>query len=128
MNLSREPLRIQTSFLPTMPRHYVYVVSLVMLLLVLSACATVDLGHEFDLKTFEARVQHGVTTRDQVRDWLGDPKSTGVSVDTSGTHFEQWTYLHGKGRLPGMKDARFKILQIKFDREGRVQGYEFSED
>lgn len=96
--------------------------------LVLSACASIQLGRDFDLRVFETRVQHGVTTRAQVRDWLGEPKSTGVSVDTNGRRFEEWTYLYGQGRLHAMKNASFKILQIKFDQEGLVQGYEFSAD
>jgi outer membrane protein assembly factor BamE (lipoprotein component of BamABCDE complex) len=98
------------------------------LALILSACASIKLGREFDLQAFETRVQQGETTRAQVQDWLGNPTSTGVSVDTSGRRFEEWTYYSGQGRLPGMKDASFKILQIKFDQDGVVRGYEYSAD
>ena len=94
----------------------------------LGACASVQLGHDFDLQTFENRAQYGVTTRTQVHEWLGDPRSTGVAVDVDGRHYEEWTYLAGTGHLPGMKDARFKILQIKFDEQGIVRGYEYTKD
>ena len=120
--------KIQTFYSSMKVRRYMNPIRLMALALVLSACSTVKLGQDFDLQAFEARVQHGVTTRAQVHDWLGDPKSTGISMDTNGRQFEEWTYLHGQGRLPGMKDARFKILQIKFDKEGVVRGYEFSAD
>jgi len=98
------------------------------LALILSACANVRFGQDFDLRVFETRVQHGVTTRAEVRDWLGEPKSTGISVDTNGRRFEEWTYLYGQGRIHAMQNASFKILQIKFDQQGLVQGYEFSAD
>jgi len=109
-------------------RRSVNIIALMALVLVLSACAMVRLGHEFDLQAFETRVQQGITTRAQVRDWLGNPKSTGISVDSIGHRFEKWTYFYGQGRLPGMKDASFKILEVKFDQEGLVRGYDYSAD
>ena len=120
--------QIQTRLSIMSARRSTSVVRLVALTLVLSACANVKLGREFDLQAFESRVQQGVTTRAQVQDWLGNPKSTGVSVDTNGHRYEQWTYFSGQGRLPGMNDASFKILQIKFDQQGLVRGFEYSAD
>ena len=106
----------------------IHVIWLIAFACVLSACASVQLGRDFDLQSFENRVQHGVTTRAQVLEWLGEPRSTGVSVEVDGRRYEEWTYLSGEGHLPGMKDARFKILQIKFDQQGVVRSYEFTKD
>ena len=96
------------------------------LLLALPACASIEVGREFDLAAFDARVQRGVTTRAEVQAWLGAPAALGASVEASGERHEQWTYYHGTGRMPGMRDARFRILQIKFDRQGVVRAYNWS--
>jgi len=96
--------------------------------LVLAACASVQIGNEFDLQTFENRVQYGVTTRAQVHEWLGEPRSMGVAVDVDGRRYVEWTYLSGHAHMPGMKDARFKILQVKFDQQGIVRSYEYTKD
>jgi outer membrane protein assembly factor BamE (lipoprotein component of BamABCDE complex) len=92
----------------------------------LTACSTVQMGHDFSLSTFESRVERGTTTQAQVRGWLGAPAGTGMAMDTGGTRFEEWTYYYGEGQLPDMSDARLKILQIKFDRQGVVRGYSWS--
>jgi hypothetical protein len=97
-------------------------------LLLLSACATVEVGREFDLKAFDARVQRGVTTQADVRAWLGAPAGLGTSVESTGERHEQWTYYHGEGRFPGLKRAAFKMLQIKFDARGVVRAYNWSGD
>jgi hypothetical protein len=49
-----------------------------------------------------------------------------MSVESTGERYEQWTYYHGKGRLPGMADARVSILQIKFDPRGVLRAYNWS--
>lgn len=95
-------------------------------LLLLSACATVRVGREFDLSTFEAGVRPGVTTQADVRGWLGTPAGIGTSVETSGERYQQWTYYRGEGRFPDASDARLKILQIKFDSRGVVRAYNWS--
>ena len=94
----------------------------------LSACATVKMGHDFDLHAFKSQVQRGETTRAQVHEWLGPPNSSGIVVDTGGSEFDEWTYFFGTGKLGKMEQAKLKILQIKFDQQGRVQGYNFSQD
>jgi outer membrane protein assembly factor BamE (lipoprotein component of BamABCDE complex) len=98
----------------------------VLLTLGLTACSTVQIGSAFDLRAFESQVQRGVTTQGQVRGWLGAPTGTGVHVDTNGERYEEWTYYHGTGRLPNMRDAEIKILQVRFDRNGVVRGYNWS--
>jgi len=98
----------------------------VCLLFVLSACATIEVGRQFDLASFESKVQRGMTTQAEVRDWLGAPAGAGMSVESNGERFEQWTYYHVEARPPGMTDARLKILQIKFDQRGFVRAYNWS--
>jgi outer membrane protein assembly factor BamE (lipoprotein component of BamABCDE complex) len=91
-----------------------------------AGCGTVQVGKDYDLTAFSTRVQRGVTTRTDVRLWLGAPSSEGVSVETSGVRYELWTYYRGTGSLPAMSDAHLKMLQVKFDAQGLVQGYEWS--
>ncbi len=92
----------------------------------LVGCSTVTVGNAFDLKTFESKVQRGTTTQAQVRGWLGAPTGTGIHVDTGGERYDEWTYYYGKGALPDMVNAEFRILQIKFDKNGVVRGYNWS--
>lgn len=99
---------------------------LVPLALLLSACGTFQVGHDFDLATFNAKVDRGATTQLQVQSWLGAPDSTGVSVETNGERYAQWTYYYGAGSLSGPTNARVKTLQIKFDRAGIVRAYNWS--
>jgi hypothetical protein len=99
---------------------------LVPLVLVLSACGTFQVGHDFDLAAFDSKVDRGATTQLQVKSWLGAPDSTGISVETSGDRYAQWTYYYGAGNLTGPTNARVKMLQIKFDRAGIVQAYNWS--
>ncbi|OGT04018.1 MAG: hypothetical protein A3F73_04305 [Gallionellales bacterium RIFCSPLOWO2_12_FULL_59_22] len=94
--------------------------------LLLAACSTVQVGQNFDLRTFEMNVERGITTQNQVRAWLGAPTGSGVSVDTGGERFDEWTYYYGSGRLPDMAGAKVKTLQIKFDKQGIVRGYNWS--
>lgn len=96
------------------------------LALFLGGCSTVQLGSDFDLRAFESKVQRGTTTQAQVRGWLGTPTGNGVHVDTSGERYDEWTYYYGNGRLPDMVNAEFKLLQIKFDKNGVVRGYNWS--
>jgi hypothetical protein len=96
------------------------------LVLLISACTTVKVGEEFDISTFTAKVQRGVTTQSDVKGWLGAPAGTGVSVETSGDRYDEWIYYHGAVKVPGSKDSRVRVLQIKFDRNGVVRGYNWS--
>jgi len=91
-----------------------------------AGCSTVEFGSQFDASVFEKNVQRGSTTRTQVQAWLGAPTGKGVSVDTAGERFEEWTYYHGEGQLPRMSNANFRILQIKFDANGVVRAYSWS--
>jgi outer membrane protein assembly factor BamE (lipoprotein component of BamABCDE complex) len=92
----------------------------------LAACGTAQIGRDFDIKSFESRVERGVTTKAQVRDWLGAPTNAGVAVSETGERSDEWTYVFGRGSLPQMSDTLFKYLQIRFDTEGKVRSYSWS--
>ncbi len=94
----------------------------------LTGCAAAQIGHDFDLGTFSSRVEPGATRKADVRTWLGEPVSTGVDVEPGGQRYEQWTYYFGSGRPPGFRDAKFKLLQVKFDPAGVVRAYNWSGD
>lgn len=102
------------------------VVSIAVIACSLAACSTVQIGRDFDVQSAETKIQRGVTTQEQIRTMLGAPVSTGVSVDTSGERFDEWTYYSAYGKLPDMSGARVKMLQIKFDKQGIVRGYNWS--
>lgn len=101
-------------------------ITTVSMILMLAACSTVRVGQDFDLHSFEAKIERGVSTKNQVRAWLGAPTGMGINVDTGGERFEEWTYYSASGRLPDMAGAKVKMLQIKFDKQGIVRGYNWS--
>ncbi|MDH4285266.1 MAG: outer membrane protein assembly factor BamE [Gallionellaceae bacterium] len=101
-------------------------VSLAIIALSLAACVTVKVGQDFDVRSFEAKIERGVTTRDQIRSWLGAPSNTGVNVDTGGDRYDEWTYYFAAGRLTETSVMRVKMLQVKFDKQGVVRGYNWS--
>ncbi|MGB7540745.1 MAG: hypothetical protein WA373_02805 [Burkholderiales bacterium] len=93
----------------------------------LASCAAVQFGRDFDPRAqFETKVERGVTTREAVRGWLGEPTSQGAGVNDRGERFEEWTYYYGKGTLPNLEDANLKVLQIRFDTQGRVVSYSWT--
>jgi outer membrane protein assembly factor BamE (lipoprotein component of BamABCDE complex) len=92
----------------------------------LAACGSFQVGRDFDAHAFEAKIERGVSTQSQVRAWLGAPTGTGINVDTGGERFDEWTYYFAAGKLPDMSGARVKMLQIKFDKQGVVRGYNWS--
>ena len=92
----------------------------------LVACGSVQVGRDFDINAFEPRVQRGTTTQAQVRSWLGSPNSTGFEVDAQGVRNEEWTYFYGQGQLSGSSDAKFKMLKVRYDPQGRVLSYSWS--
>ncbi|MHB8257462.1 MAG: hypothetical protein ACYDHY_10940 [Acidiferrobacterales bacterium] len=94
--------------------------------LLVGACSTVQVGHDFDIRTFASRVERGHTTEAQVRSWLGAPSSTGIIVQADGKRFTKWQYFYGQGRLPRLRGAHLKILEVQFDRRGIVRAYNWS--
>lgn len=106
--------------------HLSRMVSVALIVLSLAACSTVQVGQNFDVGLFKSKVERGISTQNQVRVWLGAPAATGVNVDTGGERFDEWTYYFASGKLPGMSGAQVKMLQIKFDKQGVVRGYNWS--
>lgn len=94
--------------------------------LLLTACGTVQIGRDFDVRAMEAKIERGVTTQNQIRTWLGTPTGSGVNVDTGGERFDEWTYYFASGKLSGISNPAVKMLQIKFDKQGIVRGYNWS--
>jgi hypothetical protein len=94
----------------------------------LVGCAGVEVGRDFDLKTFEARVKHKETTRAEVNTWLGSPSSTGTVVNANGERYEKWNYYYGTGSAWGKEPARVKLLEVQFDSNGRVISYNWAGD
>lgn len=94
----------------------------------LLSCSTTsfEAGRDYDVDAFATKVVRGTTTKDQVRSWLGDPKGTGVSVETTGERYEEWTYYFARGALTNLASTSLKTLRIKFDQQGLVQGFDYS--
>jgi outer membrane protein assembly factor BamE (lipoprotein component of BamABCDE complex) len=92
----------------------------------LGACASVKVGRDFDVGVFAAKLEQGVTTQTQVRSWLGEPTSVGVSLAADGERFDEWDYYYAEGQMSDMSTAKVKILQVKFDRQGKVRSYNWS--
>jgi len=95
-------------------------------IVLLSACGSIKLGRDFDVGVFAAKIEQGVTTQAQVRSWLGEPTSVGVSLATDGERFDEWAYYFAEGEMADMSTAKVKILQIKFDKQGKTRGYNWS--
>ena len=109
-----------------MPSKLISPVIVSLLLFTLAACGTVQAGHDFDLKVFETNVERGVSTQLQVRAWLGMPTGSGVNVDASSEKLDEWTYYFASGKLNDLSGAKIKMLQIRFDKQGIVRSYNWS--
>ena len=94
-------------------------------LLLLSGCASFQVGSDFKLTQFASSVEQGVTTQAQVKEWLGNPQSTGVVVERDGQKLTRWMYYYSKGTLSNMNNARMKTLEVQFDQNGIVRAYDW---
>ena len=92
----------------------------------LCACGSVKLGRDFDGADVATRIEQNVTTQSQVRGWLGEPTSVGVGLAADGERFDEWAYYFAEGELSDMSTAKVKLLQIKFDKRGKVRSYSWS--
>lgn len=94
---------------------------------VAAGCSTtVKVGRDFQYGDFAARARQGETTKAQVEEWLGAPAGRGMVLETDGSKNDQWTYYFGSGRIPSGSDTQFKLLQVKFDAEGKLISYTWS--
>jgi len=53
--------------------------------------------------------------------------SRGFSVTADGTRSEKWAYFYGNGKLPNLNNASLKVLEVEFNLNGVVTGYNWSE-
>ncbi len=102
------------------------IAAILLAIFLLGACSSVKMGRDFDVGVFAAKIEQGVTTQSQVRSWLGEPTSIGVSLATDGERFDEWAYYFAEGEMADMSTAKVKILQVKFDQQGKVRGYNWS--
>lgn len=100
--------------------------AMLLAVLLLSACGTARIGRDFDVGVFAAKIEQGVTTQSTVRSWLGEPNSVGVSLDSGGERFDEWAYYYAEGVMSDLNKTKVKILQIKFDKQGKVRSYNWS--
>ena len=92
----------------------------------LTGCSSVKVGRDFDVQLFNSSAKVNITSMSQVRNWLGEPSSTGVSVDKDGELSDEWMYFYGAGTLSDMQKAKLKILQIRFNKKGVLNSYNWS--
>lgn len=103
----------------------VHVFSLFMILL-LTGCGSIQIGRDFDVKAFENLAKVGETTKAQVREVLGAPKSSGISINRDGERLVEWVYFYATGKVSAMNDAGLKILQVRFQQNGKLRSYNWS--
>lgn len=106
--------------------HYVIHMVLFFMVTLLAGCSTINVGRDFDMQAFENIAKVGKTTKAQVRHKMGSPKNTGVSISRNGERMVEWLYFFASGKLPGMDDAKLKILQIRFDKDDVLRSYNWT--
>lgn len=92
----------------------------------LISCSTIRVGQDFDIQVFSLHAELGKTKKEQVFKWIGKPQSTGISQKADGERLEEWNYFFATGQLPGMKDTKLKMLQIRFDKKGVLRSYNWT--
>ena len=109
------------------PKNYLLLqfISLFIVML-LTGCSPFNIGHDFDVQSFENIAKVGKTTKAQVLNKIGKPKSTGVALNKDGERLVEWIYFYATGKLTGMDDAQLKMLQIRFDQNGIMRSYNWS--
>lgn len=103
----------------------VHIFSLFMVL-VLTGCGSIQIGRDFDVKAFEQMAKVGETSKTQVREILGAPKSSGISLNSDGERLVEWVYFYATGKMSAMDDAGLKILQVRFQQNGKLRSYNWS--
>ena len=96
--------------------------------LLIGACASVTVGRPFDYEAFASQVRVGSSDLSQVQAALGPPIGKGLVAEADGSLYDQWTYYYGRGDMNNAEKNRFKLLQIRFDKAGRVASYNWSGD
>ncbi len=107
---------------------YRTVIGAVTVPLLVAGCASITVGRQFDYEAFASQVRVGATDLAQVQSVLGPPLGKGLVAEADGSLYDQWTYYYGKGDMNNAEKNRFKLLQIRFDKAGRVASYNWSGD
>ncbi len=94
----------------------------------LAGCGTMKVGRDFDYSTFATKVKPGTTDTTQVLQWLGPPIGKGMEVSADGTRLDLWTWYYGQGKMGSDPAREFKMLQVKFDQQGKLVNYVWSGD
>lgn len=100
-------------------------VSLFMVLL-LTGCGSFQIGRDFDVKAFENMAKVGETSKTQVLEVLGPPKSYGISISKDEERLVEWVYFYATGKMSAMEGAGLKVLQIRFEQSGKLRSYNWS--
>lgn len=101
------------------------IIALLCSTLLLGACA-VKFGTDFNPRSFHDWVKRGETTRSQVIEYLGTPTSEGSVILSDGTELKRVLYYYGNGKLHKMKNATFKMLEVRFDSNNKVYSFNYS--
>ena len=96
------------------------------LVLLLTGCGSIQIGRDFDVKAFENMAKVGETSKAQVREVLGAPKSSGISIKRDGERLVEWVYFYATGKMSEMEGAGLKILQVRFEQSGKLRSYNWS--
>jgi outer membrane protein assembly factor BamE (lipoprotein component of BamABCDE complex) len=94
----------------------------------LAGCGSMKVGRDFDYATFASKVKPGTTDISQVSQWLGPPIGKGMEVNADGTRLDLWTWYYGQGKMGSDPAREFKMLQVKFDQQGKLVSYVWSGD
>lgn len=106
--------------------HMLMHVITLFIVMLLAGCSSLQVGRDFDMQAFESIAKVGKTTKAQVLDKLGSPKSTGISLNKDGERLQEWIYFYATGKLTGKEDTQLKMLQIRFDKNGIIRSYNWS--
>jgi outer membrane protein assembly factor BamE (lipoprotein component of BamABCDE complex) len=93
-----------------------------------AGCGTMKVGRDFDYSIFATKVKPGTTDSKEVLEWLGPPIGKGMEVGADGTRLDLWTWYFGEGKMGSDPAREFKMLQVKFDPQGKVSSYVWSGD
>jgi len=107
--------------------HHSVIAALAVPVLV-AGCASVTVGRQFDYEAFASQVRVGTSDLAQVQATIGPPLGKGLVAEADGSLYDQWTYYYGRGDMNNAEKNRFKLLQIRFDKAGRVASYNWSGD
>jgi outer membrane protein assembly factor BamE (lipoprotein component of BamABCDE complex) len=111
----------------SIPLCYVVISALAAPLLTLG-CTTMQVGREFNYAKFSQEIRPGTSDLAQVQTVLGPPMGKGLVVEADGSLYDQWTYYYGSVSPTSPERSRVKLLQIRFDKAGKVASYNWSGD